>query len=147
MTEYLPHASESSGQSGHLPEDAIVIRGGEMRIRDMMTSAETYEAEHPGEYGLSFWSWSGLTADQIACRVGTRLLPHPVLRKCTAGRIQGMIPSDGRPLVLVKTRGPGHYTLFLPSPPTEEDYEDLSARFDPPQQNPVAKKRTTERSE
>lgn len=147
MTENVPVASESSGQSGHLPEDAIVIRGGQMRVRDMQASADVYEADLPGQYGLTFWSWPGLTADQIARRVGTSRLPHPVFRKCPVSRIHNLIPSDGRPLSLEKTYGPGHYTLFLPSPPTEEDFQRLSAIFDPPEPNPVAKNRTAERSE
>lgn len=147
VTGNTPTASESSGQSGYLLDDAVVVRGGQMRAKDLMTSAETYEAEHPGEYGLSFWSWPGLTAEEIAQRVGTKRLPHPVLRKCTVGKIQSMIPSDQRPLTLVKTFGPGHYTLFLPSPPTDDDYKDLSELFDPPQQNPVAKSVAVKRSE
>ena len=139
VTENACAAGASSGQSGHLPEDAVVIRGGEMRIGDLRLSAETYEARFPGTYGLTFWSWAGLTSDQIARRVG---FPHPVLRKSTAGRIGQVIGSDGRPLALVKTFGPGHYTLLLPPPLVDDDLEHLREVFDPPQPNPAAQRQS-----
>jgi hypothetical protein len=65
-------------------------------------------------------------------------MPHPVLRKSTAGRIGQVIASNGLPMALVKTFGPGHYTLFLPSPLDNDDLDRLSEAFDPPEPNPVA---------
>lgn len=103
-----------------------------------MVSAKKYESRYPGEYGLTFWSWPGMTADQIALRVGAVVLPHPELRKCTAGQIRSMPVSDGRPLDLIRTGNrTGHYTLLLPSPPTRDDLDALGRLFDPPQPNPA----------
>ena len=66
---------------------------------------------------------------------------HPKLRKCTAGRIRGLEVSDGRPLDLIRTGSrDGHYTLLLPSPPTDDDLDSLGRLFDPPQPNPAASK-------
>jgi hypothetical protein len=109
-----------------------------MRVGDLMASARKYEARYPGEYGLSFWSWPDMTADQIAVRVGGELLPHPELRKCTAERIRNLRVSDGRPLDLIETGRPGHYTVRLPSPLDRRDLEQLSELFDAPQPNPAA---------
>lgn len=110
-----------------------------MKRKTLMLSARKYEAIYPGEYGLTFWSWPEMTAEEIALRVGGRRLMHAQLRKCTVGRIRGLVVSDGRPLDLVRT-GPqdGHYTLILPSPPTDDDLDRLGQLFDPPQPNPAA---------
>jgi hypothetical protein len=138
------HMDISSQSAGHLPDDALVIRGGEMRRRTLMLSATGYEADHPGEYALSFWSWPGMTADEIALRVGRRVLPHPRFRKCAVGKIRGLEVSDGRPLDLART-GPrdGHYTLLLPAPPTDDDLDALGRLFDPSQPNPAALEEVT----
>jgi hypothetical protein len=129
----------SEQPAGHLPDDAVVIRGGEMKRKTLMLSATKYEATYPGEYGLTFWSWPGMTADEIALRVGGDRLMHPSLRKCTAGLIRSLQVSDGRPLDLVRTgQQEGHYTLLLPCPPTDDDLDRLSQLFDPPQPNPAA---------
>jgi hypothetical protein len=136
--------SDSKEESGYLPDEAVVVRGGGMRVGDLQASAEAYEAQYPGDFGLSFFSWPGLAVDDIAMKVretypalpGRRaVLAHPVLRKSTAGRIRAVVGSDGRSLRLEKTRVPGHYTVFLPSPPAPEDYVDLVDVFDPEEPN------------
>lgn len=138
MTENSPEAGISAHPGGHLIDDAVVIRGGEMKRMTLMLSARKYEAGHPGEYGLTFWSWPEMTAEQIALRVGGDVLMHAQLRKCTAGRIRSLRVSDGRPLDLVRTGGrDGHYTLVLPPPPTDDDLDRLGQLFDAPQPNPA----------
>jgi hypothetical protein len=138
VTEHTTEAGVSTHPGGHLSDDAVVIRGGEMKRNTLMLSARKYEAIHPGEHGLTFWSWPDMTAEEIALRVGRRVLMHAQLRKCTVGRIRGMAVSDGRPLDLVRTgQQDGHYTLILPSPPTNEDLDRLGQLFDPPQPNPA----------
>src|SRR5450755_2070697 len=126
----------SAPTAGHLPDDAVVVRGGEVTRRSLEKSARLYEASYPGEYALSFWSWPQLSADDIALRAA---MPHPRYRKSTAGRIRNLAVSDGRPLDLVRT-GPrdGHYTLRLPAPPTDDDMDALRGAFDPSQPNPAS---------
>lgn len=143
--DQVPGASESSGETGHLPDDAIVIRGGTMKLNDLMTGVEVYEATYPGWYGLSFWSWPELTADAIARRVRTRRLPQTSMRLSTAARVRNITGTDGQLMLFVQTFDPGHYTLVLPSPPTVDDYERVTAAFDPPGRNPVARARARQR--
>jgi hypothetical protein len=111
-----------------------------MKVADMKANAEVYEARFPGRYGLTFWSWEGLSAQQIATRVGTSRLPHPVMRKCTAGGIQSCAASDGNTFALTKTGDDGHYTLALPSPLSDDDLMALSELFDAPEPNPVRRR-------
>jgi hypothetical protein len=98
---------------------------------------ESHEAEHPGIYALSFWSWPDLTAAQIAQRVGADTLPHGVIRTCTAARIRSMVVSDGVPLELTASDEDGHYDVILPSPPTDDDLDLFDQTFDPAQPNPA----------
>jgi hypothetical protein len=135
-----PAEGELPSSTGHLPADAVVIRGGLMKRGDLIASAEKYEALNPGVYGITVWSWPGLTAEQIAERVGTARLPHPDLRKSTVERICGSSTSEGQRFELTKTGPDGHYTLILPSPPTPDDWEALDEAFDAPQPNPVARR-------
>jgi hypothetical protein len=108
-----------------------------MKPADMKANAEAYEARFPGTYGLTFWAWEGLSAQEIATRVGTSRLPHPVMRQCTGGRIRSCVASDGKTFSLTKTGADGHYTLALPSPLSDDDLVALSELFDGPEPNPV----------
>lgn len=116
VNEHGAQPSETFEDHGHLSDDAVVIRGGMMKPADMRTNAEAYEAKFPGTFGLTFWSWEGLSAQEIATRVGTSRLPHPVMRQCTAGKIRSCVASDGQTFSLTKTGSDGHYTLALPPP-------------------------------
>jgi hypothetical protein len=42
---------------------------------------------------------------------------------------------------LIQTGAHGHYSLMLPSPPADADYDAVMAAFDPPRENPVANRR------
>jgi hypothetical protein len=137
VSENASATGELPDASGHLPDDAIVIRGGLMKRDSLRISAEAHEAENPGAYALSFWSWPGLTAEEIARRVGPENLPHKMLRKYSAGQLRNMAMSDGRPLELVPTDEDGHYDVILPPPPTDDDLDLFDHEFDPPEPNPA----------
>jgi hypothetical protein len=112
---------------GELPADAVVIRGGEMRVRDLRKSAEVYWQRTKGEqgYALTVWCWPGHTAEETAQAVGSRVLPHPVLRKCTVGKLRDM----GYPL---ERSGPEHHcSLRLPNPPSAQDWAQTLPRVRP----------------
>lgn len=111
-----------------------------MRRGDLIASAEKYEALNPGVYGITVWSWPGETAEQIARRVGTERLPHPDMRLSTVERICEPSLSEGLRFELIKTGPDGHYTLVLPSPPTDDDWNALELAFEEPQANPVARR-------
>lgn len=113
-----------------------------MQIGDMKVSAEAFYARTE-IYGLSFWSWEGLSAQVIATRVGTGRLPHPVLRKSTAGAVRALTAAGGGRFSLTQTRDDGHYTLALPAPLSDDDLEMLSQLFGPDSEesNPVRRQR------
>lgn len=109
----------------------------------LIASARRYAAQNNGVHGLSFWSWPGLTAGQIAMRVkgmhqtGKNPLPHGQLRQSTVARLTE--PSgDGRVFGLGEARPDGHCTLTFPSEPTEADWDRIDEMFDEPEPNPAA---------
>jgi hypothetical protein len=128
--------SDSEPQfEAELPADAVVIRGGEMRVSDLRRSAERYYEKYHRQrgYALTVWCWPGHTADETAQAVGSGFLPHPVLRKCTVGELRDLgyrLERSGRE---------HHFSLRLPNPPTMQDWMNLRRAFDPPQPNPVAR--------
>jgi len=139
---------ESSGETGHLPDDAVVIRGGMMNRQDLVDAAEKCQ-KVLGFPGLSVCSWpSARTVAEVAFRVkatrdrtGRPLLKNGDLRKSTAGRIRNAGTADRHPFSLVKTGlDPEHYTLRLPSPVTSDDWDLLEQTFDLPEVNPVGLK-------
>jgi hypothetical protein len=134
---------EANERDGHLSDDAVVVRGGMMNRRDLIGSARRYADQNNGVYGLSFWSWLGLSAGEITLRVkgmhavGRNPVGHGQMRHATAGKLREPTP-EGRSFGLLKTRQDGHYTLTFPSEPTEADWERLDNMFGPLEPNPAA---------
>jgi hypothetical protein len=104
-------------------------------------SAETHFALH-GQYCLSFWASADLDVAGIvrAARAqgvitGDRNVPHGRVQVSTAGRIRAagyeLIPSPP----------PGHYSLVLPDPPSDGDFEAVMSAFNDPEPNPEGKLR------
>jgi hypothetical protein len=147
--ENPPAASDPIDSGGHLPDDAVVIRGGQMRRRqDLIDAAETCQ-EKLGFPGLSVYSWpTARSAGEVAFRVkavrdrtGKKILMNGDLRKSTAGRIRNAGTAKRHPFSLVKTgEDEEHYTLRLPSPTTSRDWDLLDQIFDGPEINPVGLK-------
>jgi hypothetical protein len=102
-----------------LPDDAIVVRGGEMKHRDLERSAAT-NYDETGEYALTVWSEIGLTAEQIH----QKYIPHPKARWSTADRVRGA------GYELKPTWDPAHYDIVLPNPPSVTDWDNLTNVFD-----------------
>lgn len=108
-----------------------------MTARLLKASAEKSFRESGGEhYSLSVWSSPDLDAEGIAKAAreqGEEYLPHGRMQTSTVGLLRslgyGLIPTDP----------PGHYSLMLPTPPTDEDWDNLMEAFDDPQPNPVAR--------
>jgi hypothetical protein len=59
---------ESPSQNGHLPDSAVVIRGGMMKRELLVASARRYADRHDGTHGISVFSWPGLDASGVALR-------------------------------------------------------------------------------
>jgi len=114
-----------------------------MRRKDLIASARRYADRSEGVWGLTFWSWPGLTAGQIALRVkethpeGLNPMSHGQMRQSTAGKIREPA-QDGRTFLLERTGSEGHYTLTFPSEPSDADWNRLDNMFGPPQPNPAA---------
>jgi hypothetical protein len=142
--ENAASAGELPATGGHLPDDAVVVRGGEMGLEKLIETAAACERKL-GYPGFSVYSWPGMTAHEIALKVkeirdrtGVPLLRNAGLRQSTAGRIRDAGAPERHPFGLVKTFGEGHYTLSLPSPTTSENWELLRDHvFDPVEFNPV----------
>jgi hypothetical protein len=102
-------------RAGGLPLDAVLVRGGLSTPLSLAKTAAACQAR-TGAYGLTFWSWPGMSAEEIAMRVrtetlarGLNLLPHMRMRSVSAAEL--LKPSDA--FSLAKTGEPGHYTLHL----------------------------------
>jgi hypothetical protein len=102
-----------------LPDDAIVVRGGEMKYGDLEVAAVSNYQWH-GVYALTVWSEAGLTAQQIHDKYLAR---YTKARFSTAGEIRGF--GYG----LQPTWDSGHYDIVLPNPPSVTDWDNLSSIF------------------
>lgn len=141
-----PSSGESSDQSGHLPDDAVVVRGGVMDRKLLVQSAKRYADRHDGVHAISVFSWPGLDASAIALRVQAanpdlNPLGHGQFRTATAEDIRRQ-PEDGQPFELVQTGREGHYTLIVSrGEPSDADWDRLDQTFGPRQPNPAAERR------
>jgi hypothetical protein len=107
-----------------------------MTLKAIRQRAET-DYEETNEYSLSFWSIPNETVQAIvhAVRVqaealGRRDIPHGSVQVSTAGAIRAAGYD------LIPTPPPMHYSLVLPNPPTNDDYEAVMSAFDDPVPNP-----------
>lgn len=103
-----------------LPDDAIVVRGGEMKPESLEVAAGTNFDEF-GEYGLTVYSEEGLTAREIHAK---HLSRYRKARVSTVGKIRHLHYE------LKPTHEPGHYDIIFPKQPGPEDFEGLGEIFD-----------------
>jgi hypothetical protein len=127
---------------GELPDEAVLVRGGEMYVKDLTTSAMAHFERH-GSYAISLWSYPLMDASEIAQEVGrladaegVRLLPNPKMRQTTAGALRALgyapVPGGGRR---------GHVTLALDALPDDTEWASLVTAFQPAETNPIALKK------
>jgi hypothetical protein len=103
-----------------LPDDAIVVRGGEMKHENLDVAAGTNFDEF-GEYGLTVYSEEGLTAREIHAKYLSR---YRKARVSTAGKIR-QLQCELKP-----THEPGHYDIVFPNQPSTDDFDRLGDIFD-----------------
>ena len=102
-----------------LPDEAVVIRGGMMKLADLRNSVETtYRATDT--HGLS--AWAGVTDAEILEAINN--IYHRWVCITTAKRIR----SAGYEVVL--TGRPRHCTIKFEAQPTDEDLKSLTDEFD-----------------
>jgi hypothetical protein len=114
-----------------LPDDAIVVRGGEGKAKTIAVNAQTtFDTDH--FWGVSSFSAAGLTAAQIAqIAYDAERLPHPQIRTSTAGRIR----SAGFEIDETPDDYP-HADILVPPEPSDEVCAQLADLFDQPIPNP-----------
>ncbi len=109
-----------------LPGESVLVRGGVATAQNLASGAFRHFRDC-GVYAISLWSVPGLDGDEIA-RVAREQsedhLPHRQMQTSTVGRLR----TYG--YELVPTGPDGHYSLMLPSPPTDVDWDNLMAAFD-----------------
>jgi hypothetical protein len=120
-------------------DEDVIVRAGEMRIGDFRKSVEVCH-EMEGFYGLSFFSFPGMDAREIAIEVGAvreetgfRLMPNPSMRQSTAATVRALgypLEADNSPR--------GHVTLRFVNAPTDDDWQALDGAFQRPEENPIA---------
>lgn len=107
---------------GTLNGEDIVIRAGMSKPLDLAGSALRCRLKL-GYWGLTFWSWPGMTPEQIAVRVREEAeqrgkdnpVPHPVIR---AARVD-QLPGINEHCELRPTGADGHHSFVLPLPDPE----------------------------
>ena len=112
-----------------LPPDAAVVRGGEMKRKHLARAAQRYNllTGNRGEYAISVWCLPGRSGSYIAAySTEAAGLSYTSFRESTLGQIR----EAG--YKMTQTGRPGHYTLRLPSPPTEADWQKIEDIFDDP---------------
>lgn len=108
------------------------MRGGLME-RDRIIASAVANFRDCGIYALSVWSAPEMTAEEIVRSVRSRNprdLKHGQMRTTTAGRLRTCgfeLVEDGPEM---------HYSLTLPSPPADTDWDVLEQTFDDPEPTP-----------
>lgn len=112
-----------------VPDDAIVLRGGVLDIRDIREQAED-EFRRCGTYSISTVCAPGRTLEETA-RIGRR--PNRLIRKTTAGRLRERGFKVAPPQLEIS-----HSNLIMAEQRTvtEEDWSRLDAAFDEGEDNP-----------
>src|SRR4051794_29046033 len=99
-----------------MPDEAIVVRGGECKLADLRVSAEKHEKNH-NEPALSGWCIPDSSPEEVAEHGrkvrGPQYLKHSKIRYATAGEFR----AAGFPV----EEGPGHVAIKLPSPLSDKD--------------------------
>lgn len=118
--------SEDESATGGLSLDAVVVRGGKMKRRSLVNAAERHNLIRGG-YAISVWCLPERTGEQIAAYSTEAVgLNYPDLRETTVGRLY----EAG--FEMTQTGKRGHYTLWLPSPPSDSDWQRLDEIFSEP---------------
>jgi hypothetical protein len=126
------NASQAEQQRA-LPNDAVVIRGGESKVRDMRISARKHHRLH-GEWALSGCASPGKDAQGIAHEAGAKVLPHPCMRETTAGALRDVVES----VEFDRENDDPHVKIKFATDPTDADLVAVRSLLGPIQPNPVA---------
>jgi hypothetical protein len=119
-------------EGDQLPDSAVVVRGGQMRLDDLVLAAKNTRNgwRRPG---ISVHASDALTVGQIARIAG---LPQPVVRLSMAGTLRAA------GFELEATSDPPHFTIWLDPENASDDAleaecERVRDLFSPPQKKPM----------
>jgi hypothetical protein len=113
-----------------LPDETVVIRGGENRL-DVMREQANDEFRDSGTFSLSGAAEAGMTLDEVAL---TAQRPNPKICKTTAGRLRAIRCDVAPPRLDDPTK---HVNIILfQQPPSDKDWERIQEAFDLAERNP-----------
>ena len=113
-----------------LPNDTIVIRGGDNQLTRIREQADD-EFRDSGFFALSGAAEAGMTLDDITL---ASQRPNPRISKTTAGRLRAIRCDVAPPRVDDPSK---HVNIILfQQPPSDRDWERIQGAFDPPERNP-----------
>ena len=109
----------------HLPDAALVVRGGALRLDDLVRTAANTEVKMQGP-GVSVYAADVADPSILLELVGARL-PHTILSFTTAGRLRA------KNFDIEQTLEPPHHTVWLPESTDREFWlREFRSAFDPP---------------
>jgi hypothetical protein len=118
-----------------IPDDAMVIRGGQMLSADLVRNAEAHHEEFPDDgFAISVFVGIGISAMDLAASIP---LPQKTIRLTTAGKLR-----DAGFRLAYDDETTLHANLYLPEQPDEETFERLRSLFDGEVVNPNPAPRT-----
>lgn len=131
---------EPATEPESLPDEAVVVRGGVMTTVQTLRSTVERCFRDEGMYDISVWASAELDADSIARSVRERdpsceHLPHKRMQTASVGDIRN-VGAD----VLLTEPPEGHHSIRFDACPTDDQLEALIQAFDPPQDNPAARR-------
>ena len=105
-----------------LPDDALVLRGGTMRMADLLRTAEHCVVKH-GRPGVSVFAADVASLDELLAQC---VVPHGHIRLSTVGRLRAL------GFTVEQTGPPPHHTVWLPAGDREHWLKVLERAFDEP---------------
>lgn len=106
---------------GRLSPQAVVVRGGTMRLSDLEKAAKACKAKK-GRPGISVYASADLTVSELIEQSG---IGHRVVRLSTAGKLAGA------GFTLEQSGAPLHHTVWMPRQATlDEELKTLANLFD-----------------
>jgi hypothetical protein len=127
----------------NLPDDALVVRGGESKSVDLRISVERHHARSEyREWGLSGCASPGKSAEDIAREAaelgrdtGRWYLPHPTMRTAPAKALRELSCVESVEI----DRDDMHVKIQLTGEPSDDELASIRGAFGPILENPRPK--------
>jgi hypothetical protein len=121
-------APDHDEEPPRLPDEAVVVRGGESSARTLHKSALDHHDKR-GDFAISVASLPDMSADDLAV---VAQIPHPKIRETTVGVIRHAGYN------VVRDEPPeGHALITLPRLPADTDFVTIADLLGPTRVNPA----------